>query len=148
MKTSAKTWVKLPLLKPWKWRHFPMGRQFQECHIACVEYLLRFLQHAVWLWSQTIQIPSTCGRGVRAANHGSRRQSHCFTHIPYNLCLPLCYFAFRILHQAPEIIFLLYLYPVSCTGSSCIPGYGACVWSDGCGICEHWASSGLLRPRR
>ena len=25
MKTSAKNWVKLPLLKPWKWRIFPLS---------------------------------------------------------------------------------------------------------------------------
>jgi hypothetical protein len=125
-----------------------IGCQFQECHTAYVECLLRVLQHAVWLRSQTIQIPSTCGQGVRAANHESQCQSHCFTRIPYTLCLPLCYFAFRIPHQAPEIILPLQWYPVSCSGSSCIPGHGARVWSHGCGICEHITSSGLLRPRR
>jgi hypothetical protein len=76
--------------------HSAIGCHF---HITCVECLLQFLRHAIWLQSQTIQIPSTCGQGVRA-NHRSQCQSHCFTHIPCTLCLASLLFCF--LDSSPD----------------------------------------------
>ena len=78
--------------------------------------------------------------------HGSSHQSQCCTRIPYTLCHPLRSVAFRIPHQAPEIMLPLRFDLVSCDGSSCIPGYGARVWN--CGICKRIPSSGMLHPRR